>query len=56
MLQIIGVSVTVEYCIKAVYENTIGRFFNLFATKNISSQEKVIIQAQRDRATASKSD
>ncbi|HLP53311.1 MAG TPA: FAD-dependent oxidoreductase [Chitinophagales bacterium] len=47
MLKIIGVSVTVEYCIKSLYENTVGRFFNLFATKNISSQEKIIIQAQR---------
>lgn len=47
MLQVIGVSITVEYCIKAGYENTIGRFFNLFANKNVSEQEKVIIQAQR---------
>lgn len=48
MLQVIGVSVTVEYCMKAVYENTIGRFFGLFSNGKVSAEEQVIIQAQRD--------
>lgn len=48
MLQVIGVSVTVEYCLKAVYENTLGKFFGWFANDKVSEEERVIAQAQRD--------
>jgi FAD/FMN-containing dehydrogenase len=47
MLQVIGVSSTMEYVAKTAYENTIGRFFNLFQEEEISEKEKVIIEAQR---------
>lgn len=47
MLQVIGVSMTMEYGAKILYENTIGRFFSLFAEKKSSESEKVIIEAQK---------
>ena len=47
MLQVIGISVTMEYCAKILYENTLGRLFYLFAEENISEEEKIIIEAQR---------
>ena len=47
MLQVIGVSITIEYGLKMIYENTIGSLFSLFSENEISSEEKIIIQAQR---------
>lgn len=47
MLQVIGISVTLEYAVKMVYENTIGRLFSLMANESISEEEKIIIEAQR---------
>jgi FAD/FMN-containing dehydrogenase len=47
MLQVIGVSITMEYGAKIIYENTIGRFFSLFSEEKISKEEKTIIEAQR---------
>ncbi|PTS95684.1 dehydrogenase, partial [Flavobacterium sp. HMWF030] len=47
MLQVIGVSMTMEYGAKILYENTIGRFFSLFAEEKSSESEKVIIEAQK---------
>lgn len=47
MLQVIGVSITMEYGAKIIYENTIGRFFSLFSEEKISNEEKTIIEAQR---------
>ncbi|MCB9173263.1 MAG: FAD-dependent oxidoreductase [Flavobacteriales bacterium] len=47
MLQVIGVSVTLEYAVKILYENTIGRFFGWFANSQISDEEKTIVAAQR---------
>lgn len=47
MLQVIGVSMTMEYGTKIIYENTIGRFFALFSEEKISKEEEIIIEAQR---------
>lgn len=47
MLDIIGISVTVEYTLKSIYENTIGKLFGYFSNGNFSEQEKVINQAHR---------
>jgi FAD/FMN-containing dehydrogenase len=47
MLQVIGVSMTMEYGLKIIYENTTGRFFSLFAEDKISKQEEIIIDAQK---------
>ncbi|PWA04356.1 FAD-binding oxidoreductase [Flavobacterium psychrotolerans] len=47
MLQVIGVSMTMEYGAKIIYENTIGRFFSLFSEEKISHEEEIIIEAQR---------
>ncbi|MDI6048819.1 FAD-binding oxidoreductase [Flavobacterium sp. XS2P24] len=47
MLQVIGVSMTMEYGAKIIYENTIGRFFALFSEEKISKEEEIIIEAQR---------
>ncbi len=47
MLRVIGTSVTLEYSVKMIYENTAGRFFGLFAEDSISAQEKTIIKANR---------
>jgi len=47
MLQIIGVSVTMEYGVKILYENTLGQFFSWFAEDKMSQEEEVIIDAQR---------
>lgn len=47
MLNVIGVSITMEYGAKMLYENTIGRVFSWFSNGTLSDQEKVIIQAQR---------
>lgn len=47
MLQVIGVSMTMEYGVKIIYENTIGRLFALFSEEKSSTAEKTIIEAQR---------
>ncbi len=47
MLNVIGVSVTMEYAGKMIYENTIGRVFGWFANEETSAQERTIIEAQR---------
>jgi FAD/FMN-containing dehydrogenase len=47
MLKVIGVSITMEYAAKMIYENTIGRVFGWFAEDSISEKEKIIIEAQR---------
>ncbi|MEJ7645321.1 MAG: FAD-dependent oxidoreductase [Chryseolinea sp.] len=47
MLQVIGVSVTLEYTAKMLYENTIGRVFSWFHNGTNSDDENVIITAQR---------
>ncbi|MET0759458.1 MAG: FAD-dependent oxidoreductase [Flavobacterium sp.] len=47
MLQVIGISLTMEYGLKMVYENTIGRLFSCLTEEEISKEEKTIIEAQR---------
>lgn len=47
MLDVIGVSITMEYTGKMLYENTIGRVFSWFSNGTASDQEKAIIRAQR---------
>lgn len=47
MLQVIGVSVTMEYGVKMIYENTFGWFFSLFEEDEMSAKEQVINQAHR---------
>jgi len=47
MLQVIGLSVTMEYGLKMIYENTIGWFFSLFSEDTVSPEEKVIAEANR---------
>lgn len=47
MLQVIGVSITMEYAGKLIYENTLGKVFGLFENDAMSDQEKIILQAQR---------
>jgi hypothetical protein len=47
MLQVIGVSVTMEYAVKIVYENTIGTFFGWIANDSTSQKEATIIEAHR---------
>ena len=47
MLQVIGVSVTMEYAAKIIYENTIGSLVGWFANGTLSDQEKTINAAQR---------
>jgi hypothetical protein len=47
MLNIIGISFTVEYTIKGFYEKTIGRFFSLFFNGQKSDEEQIIEQANQ---------
>ncbi len=47
MLRVIGISITLEYTAKLIYENTVGRLFSWFANGTISDEEKVIAEAQR---------
>jgi len=47
MLQVIGVSITMEYAFKIIYENTIGRVFSWFGNGTFSDEEKKIVEAQR---------
>ena len=47
MLNVIGVSITMEYTAKMLYENTVGRLFAWFSNGTLSDEERVIIAAQR---------
>ena len=47
MLKVIGVSVTLEYTAKMLYENTVGRIFSWFSNGTPSDEERTIIQAHR---------
>jgi hypothetical protein len=47
MLNVIGISITMEYAAKMLYENSVGRVFSWFSNGTLSDQEKVIIEAQR---------
>ena len=47
MLEVIGVSITMEYTAKMLYENSVGRIFSWFSNGTQSDQEKMIVQAQR---------
>jgi hypothetical protein len=47
MLKVIGVSITMEYTAKMLYENTVGRFFSWFSNGTFSDEEKTIVDAQR---------
>jgi hypothetical protein len=47
MLNVIGVSITLEYTAKMLYENTVGRIFSWFASTTPSDQERTIIEAHR---------
>ncbi|OUR65986.1 hypothetical protein A9Q79_02695 [Methylophaga sp. 42_25_T18] len=47
MLQVIGISTTVEYMFKGLYENTIGRFTRWTANNEDTEEDKIIAQAQR---------
>lgn len=45
MLNIIGISFTVEYTLKGIYEKTIGRIFSWFSNGQKSDEEKIIEKA-----------
>ena len=47
MLNVIGVSITLEYTAKMFYENTLGRIFSWLSNGTVSDEEKTIIAAQR---------
>jgi FAD/FMN-containing dehydrogenase len=47
MLNVIGVSITLEYTAKMLYENTLGRVFSWFSNGIPSDEERTIIDAQR---------
>ncbi|MGY6648691.1 FAD-binding oxidoreductase [Wenyingzhuangia sp. IMCC45574] len=47
MLQVIGVSVTMEYAGKMLYEKTVGRFFSWFANGKEAESDKAIRAAHR---------
>jgi FAD/FMN-containing dehydrogenase len=47
MLQVIGISVTLEYTIKIIYENTIGKVFSYLHNGTNSDEEEIINQAHR---------
>lgn len=47
MLQVIGVSVTIEYVGKLIYEKTLGTVFGSFSNGSSSDEEKLINQAHR---------
>lgn len=47
MLNVIGVSITMEYTAKMLYENTIGRVFSWFSNGTHSDEETMITEAQR---------
>lgn len=47
MLKVIGISMTLEYAIKIVYENTIGRVFSWFTEDTVSAEEKEVFMAHK---------
>lgn len=47
MLNVIGISITLEYTVKMLYENTVGRVFSWFSNGTASDEERTIIEAQR---------
>ena len=47
MLQVIGVSTSIEYLIKSLYENTIGRFTAFTMNDKGTEEDKIIKQAHR---------
>lgn len=47
MLRVIGISTTVEYMYKSLYENTIGRFTRWTAGGEATEEDKIITKAQR---------
>lgn len=47
MLDVIGVSITLEYTAKMLYENTLGQFFSWFSNGIPSDDEREIVKAQR---------
>lgn len=47
MLKVIGVSITMEYTAKMLYENSVGRIFSWFSNGTQSDQETTIALAQR---------
>jgi FAD/FMN-containing dehydrogenase len=47
MLQVIGISITMEYTAKMLYENTFGRIFSWLSNGTPSDEEKIILQAHR---------
>ena len=47
MLNVIGVSITLEYTAKMLYENIFGRIFSWFSNGTLSDEEKTIVAAQR---------
>jgi len=47
MLQVIGVSTTVEFMYKSIYENTIGRLTRWIAGGEDTPEDKIIAQAHR---------
>ena len=47
MLKVIGVSTTVEYMYKSLYENTIGHFTRWAANNEDTPEDKIIAEAQR---------
>ncbi len=48
MLKVIGVSVTMEYAGKMLYEKSFGRIFSWFANGNVSGPERVIMDAHQE--------
>ncbi len=51
VLKVIGVSFSVENTIKAVYENTIGKVFEIFAGNTQTKEDKLAYRAANDYAT-----
>lgn len=47
MLNVIGISITIEYVIKSLYENTVGAFFGLFSNGKRSDKELTILNAHK---------
>ncbi|WP_281615263.1 FAD-binding protein [Flammeovirga sp. SubArs3] len=47
MLQVIGVSITMEYAVKMLYENSIGRAFSWLDNGNTSDKENTIVAAHK---------
>lgn len=47
MLQVIGVSTSIEYMIKGIYENTVGRITSLLTSERGTEEDKIIAMAHR---------